>query len=146
MKVQIVWINNEAFFVCNATGLLLKDRYFIPGEQKHGAFVTLPVALRWIKDHTDLTEEQFEEVRECMQAHFKQPIIPLHPNPIQIPVGHLSCREEVLSEMELGVSWMHVAGSENVEDYLKNPSHSRIQKKVAEKGSDINEAWLTLFK
>ena len=140
-----MWINNEPFFVCNATGLLLKDRYFIPGKRKHGAFVTLPIALRWIKDNTNLDSDQFEEVKRKTCVFFCQPDIPLHPTKIEMPAGHSKCKEEILNEMELGRSWLFVQGSENISEYLADHSGGQIQKKAKSQGSQIDEAWLTLF-
>ena len=137
LKVQVVYVSGEPFFVCNATGALIKHRYFIPGKQRHGVFISLPIALRWLRDSCKLTKEQFDEIKTHLCAYFMQPDIPLHPKRIKAPVPYDVSLKDIVSELTMGESWLLVDGSESIEDYLS-------PKKPDEKGS-FEAAWLTLF-
>lgn len=144
LPVQVVTVNGEEYFICHATGVLIKHRFFFPGKQMHGCFISLPVALRWLLDQ-DVTDEQFNAVKDRVCAYFSQDDIPIYPASLEPPVGFVTSAREFLSVMEMGENWTLVARSQHVDDYIP-PDDARIPKKRRKtEGAELDEAWQILF-
>lgn len=126
-RVQTVFVNGEYYFVCNATGCLLKERFFIPSEiendETSGAFLTLPVALRYVLD-CKLSKSSYNDIKADMCKYFEQIDIPAHPITPEIPVDPVPH----LDMMELGQSWKLVAKSQSVDVYLMKNKKKRLPK------------------
>ena len=124
-QVQTVFVNNEYYFVCNATGCLLKERFFIPSEiendETSGAFLTLPVALRYILD-CKLSKSSYNDIKADMCKYFEQEDIPAHPISPEIPVDPVPH----MDMMELGQSWKLVAKSQHIDTYLMKKKKKKV--------------------
>ena len=117
-KVQTVVVANEHYFVCNATGVLIKSRFFIPSELNNddasGAFITLPVAVRYLYD-MNVNKSDIEDIKADMCKYFEQDEVPAHPITPVIPVDPVPH----LDMMELGQSWKLVQNAQHIDTYLQ---------------------------
>lgn len=132
--VQVVTVRGKHFFVCNYTGALIEQRFFIPDgpglTQKKGCFVTLPVMMRWLEEKEGQNSKEFERLKHNAEVYFLQPdIIPQTTLPIErVPLGNAELLE-YLHEIDLGGAWLRVDGAETVEQYFAPAPKKRKQKK-----------------
>ncbi|MCA9340711.1 MAG: hypothetical protein KDA17_07375 [Candidatus Saccharibacteria bacterium] len=119
MEPEIVYKDGKPRFVCQYTGALIRERYFIPSRkrpQKRGCYVTLPVLLR-----AHLLEPDYEEIKAICEEYYDQPDIPVAPE-LEIcrrPITEQLKLSQYLDEIPMGCSWTLVRGSQNVETYCK---------------------------
>lgn len=152
MNPQVVQYQGEPYFVCDYTGALIKERFFIPSgndnKAKEGSFVTLPVALRWLQD-SGKTPAEFAEAKDKLLQHFDQPDIPMQPPLDRFPVDRTMTLAEYLNNLPqgMGSSWLLVNGSEKASDYApekKKPKkdHLGLQKpKKMGKGANAKSVY-----
>ena len=111
MASQPVLVRGKAYFVCEYTGALVQQMYFVPFgkdlKQKERCFATLPILLRAIlEEEGGEYTDRFQKIKHDCEVFFVQPDIPVHP-PLPVERTPLSPNEflEYAEELELGLSW-----------------------------------------
>ncbi len=117
---QIVTFRGENYFVCDYTGALIKQRFFIPDgidqNGKVGCYCTLPVLLRAVYDR-GVDEFELADLKDDLQKFYDQPDIPLQQALTTFPIGSQSDLVTYLSGIDKGQSWVLVKGSQHVDEY-----------------------------
>lgn len=129
--VQIVTVNGTKFFVCNVTGELLSKRVFFPAARNGGgAFVNLPVAMRWLYDHTRDRTNLFNKHATALREAYEQPNeIPMAP-----PIDKLTLLGYHSWIADLG-RWDAVTAEkgQSVSAYNRKPSKKVAKRKKPDK-------------
>ena len=131
MNPQVVQYQGEPWFVCDYTGALIKERFYVPSgsdnKEKVGSFATLPVALRYLQE-TSETPSEFAQAKDNIEKHFDQPDIPVQPALERFPVDRTMTLAEYLNLLPqgMGSSWLLVNGSEKATEYA--PEKKKIKK------------------
>lgn len=128
---QIVEVRGKSYFVCEYTGALLEERYFIPHgkdlKKKQGSYASLPILLRAVLDEEHgVYTDRFNKIKHDCEVFYTQPDIPVLPR-IEVddlPLSH----GEVLNYMrnlDMGPAWMYVPGAEKVERPKKKQKRAK---------------------
>ena len=119
MEPLVVYKDGKPKFVCEYTGGLISERYFIPSRrrpQKRGCYVTLPVLLRAHRN-----DPNYEEIKAICEDYYDQLDIPMAPALPEAsrPIADQRALSQYLDKLPMGCSWTLVRGSQNVETYCK---------------------------
>lgn len=124
---QTVTIRGNNYFVCEYTGAPITARYFLPTGKKFTGkahcCATLPILARVLLDDAkgDLQNPKFQEQLGVLRTFYKQDAIPVAPAvpAEQAGIGFdLTAYLNKPSGVDLGASWLFVAGAQTIEDYL----------------------------
>jgi hypothetical protein len=117
---QVVKYRGESYFVCDYTGALIRQRFFVPDgidqNGKVGSYCTLPVLLRACYEK-GIDEVELADLKEDLEKFYDQPFIPMQQALATFPIGSQSDLVSYLSGIDKGQSWMLVNGAEHVDEY-----------------------------
>lgn len=125
MASQLVIVRGTPYFVCEYTGALVQQMYFVPFgkdlKQKERCFATLPILLRAILDEEDgKYTDRFQKIKHDCEVFYVQPDIPVQP-PLPTEKVPLTPDQftEYAEQLELGLSWTLVEKAASAEKKRK---------------------------
>jgi hypothetical protein len=120
-KAQIIDVRGKRFYVCQYTGALINQRYFVPSGRvnrgKEGCFATLPILLRALYEmEGEQITKRFADTKKLLESYFQQPDIPMQP---ALPVEKLPLSSaqlaDYLVQLDQGQAWLRVPKAQSVE-------------------------------
>jgi len=117
---QTTFYQGQNWFVCDYTGALIKDRFFVPDGKdnsgKVGCFCTLPVLLRHYAD-SGVDQAELNDLTDDLCKFYDQESIPIQPRLGGFPITSQSDLASYLSLVPQGQSWLLVNGSQSIDEY-----------------------------
>lgn len=149
LKAQVVEVRGRRFYVCQYTGALVTQRFFVPTGRlrrgKDGCFATLPILLRALfEDEGNQATPRYARTKTLLEDYYNQPNIPMQPA-LDVQRVPLSAQQlaDYLVELDKGQAWLHVKKGQKIDEHVTRARGVRKRGKVWDEEDEEEEVELS---